>query len=554
MKGLLFFLVLLIIGGIVWSQRHSSIVEKFEGSPAGKGLETPSGEPVIPLISPRGQTLLKGEVQPFAEPSTALLAPPPGQIASVGTLPTEDPSNQKAPAGRIQSVSESLEGFFVAEAPGLMKLGDASVQLPLSTARADKGRLKDELMVLKRNPGLESSLTQEDVDGVEANLAYLQKKWRQSVNALSGLPMVGGRSSSAAEGFANIAGSAAPTGPQGIMGFFTSLFSLKGDTSYEAFQGDVASTSKASDMTLQDLQDLSLKINVEILRLQSSGTTDLNTNSRIDVLVTIKKTIDDLIGEVQRGVRAPKDIPIMKSDVAKFLPAMTNLNSGIPQLVSDMNANPILSSLFPKYAAGDLSGSELSKEIFEKYAQDFLKNLSYDITMTYKYKGQAEQDIASNYKAAMADAKFIKENSMAAGPAPAGGGGVDAAVTNSAYRGFFDSVIKDVTGVQPDDVKVGKGGVDISVSTPPSLEGDGAAGLTKFNWKERSTQICQQITARGYSAKEFGCMEDPDSMKKDGFSWRGHARMICNRIGTIYDTSVPELCGCPPPTWPGWRP
>ena len=591
MKGSLFFLVLLIIGFILWN--YGPKKEGFEGD----APSTPSGEPVIPLISPRAQTLLKGEVQPFAEPTTALLAPPPGQIASVGSRPAEDPASQKAPAGRIQSVSVSLEGFFIEEAPGLMKLGDASVQLPLSTARADKGRLKDELMVLKRNPGLESSLTQEDVDGIEANLAYLQKKWRQSVNALSGLPMVGGDSSAAKEGFANLTGAAAPVGPQGIVGFFTSLFSLKEAGPYETYQAyegftggttgstgstgsrgstgstgsrgstgttsptgstgstgaSMGSTAGNSDMTLEDLKDLSMKINHEILRLGNPGTTDLNTNARINTLEIIQKLVDDIKNEVERGIRAERDIPITKANVAKFLPAMTNPNSGISHLISNMNANPILSSLFPAYAAGDINGSELSRQMFDRYAEEFLKNLSYDITMTYRYKGQAEQEIASNYKTAMADAKFIKENSMGAGPAPAGGGGVDSAVSNSAYRGFFDSVIKDVTGVQPDDIKVGRGGIGISMDAPPSLEGGGAAGLTKFNWKERSTQICQQITSRGYNAKDFGCLEDPDSMKREGFSWRGHARMICNRLGTIYDSGVPELCGCPPPTWAGWR-
>jgi hypothetical protein len=29
--------------------------------------------------------------------------------------------------------------------------------------------------------------------------------------------------------------------------------------------------------------------------------------------------------------------------------------------------------------------------------------------------------------------------------------------------------------------------------------------------------------------------------------------MICNRLSTVYDSSVPELCGCPPTDWCGWR-
>jgi hypothetical protein len=37
------------------------------------------------------------------------------------------------------------------------------------------------------------------------------------------------------------------------------------------------------------------------------------------------------------------------------------------------------------------------------------------------------------------------------------------------------------------------------------------------------------------------------------FSWRGYSKMVCSRIATIYDTGAPEACGCPPPTWAGWR-
>lgn len=192
--------------------------------------------------------------------------------------------------------------------------------------------------------------------------------------------------------------------------------------------------------------------------------------------------------------------------------------------------------------------------MFQKYAADFLKNLSYDIGVRFTYKGEAEQAIARDYAQAIADAKFVAENAggpvAGSGPAPAGGpvaGELPPAV-QSAYRGFLQNVVQDLTGGKVDSVKVGMGGVPAHEATA-----DKAQTLERFSWKERSKQICEQVATRGYSPREFGCLDDPDAMKREGFSWRGYTRMICTRLGTIYEPGVPELCGCPPLTWPGWR-
>jgi hypothetical protein len=553
MERVLFLGLLILIVAILWKRSGGRPWEGFTDTP-----ETPAGAspgPTIPLVSPRDQTLLKGEVKPFAEPSTALLAPPPGQIASVVSRPASDPVTEKAPAGRIQSVLESLIGFFTREAPGLSKIGDPSVQLPLSTAKGDRGRLEDEIAVLKRNPGLESSMTVEDVNGVEANLGYLQKKWRLSVNALSGSPIP---PSSDAEGFQDIVRGASG-GPSGLLSAFTSAFSWgegvsSTAASTEGFQdGEAAATD--SDMTLADLQDLTSKIDYEILRLSASGTTDANTRSRIDVLSVIKKTIDDLIVEVDTGKRAEKDIPIKKSDVTAFLPAMVNMNTGLPELIAETGTNSLLNSLFSKYGAGDISGAQIAEQMFQQYAADFLKNLSYDVNVRLNYKGEAEQAIARDYAQAMADAKFVAENSAGgpvagSGPAPVGGpvGGQLPPAVQSAYRGFLENVVKDMTGGKVESVNVGMGGVPVQEE-----RADETQTLERFSWKERSKQICEQVATRGYSPREFGCLDDPDAMKREGFSWRGYTRMVCTRLGTIYEPGVPELCGCPPATWPGWR-
>ena len=470
-------------------------------------------ELAIPLISPRYQTLVEGEVKPFASPSTSLLAPPPGQSASVNTQPAENPASEKATAGRIQSVFESMDGFFKREASGLRKIGDPSVQLPLSTARSDMTRLKDEMVVLQRNPGLQSSLTQDDVDGVEANLAYLQKKWRLSTNAMSGGPM--------------------PEGFQSGSGVFSWLF---GGTQ-EGFQSSSGSGSLNSDVTLEDLKELSLKIGVEILRLESSGSTDLNVQARVKVLLAIKQVIDDIVADVTSGKRLQKDIPLMRADIVKFLPNMANINTAIPELIKQGGFNSFLNNLFPNFAVGDISGAAIAKQIFDAYGKNFLNNLSWDVAL--KYKGQAEQDIASNYAIARQDAKITAETE--------GSGRVSGIDSSSAYSGVLGSVIQSTTGMTATSVGAGMGNVaQMTVHSPSTT-------ATPLDWKERSKQICAQISARGLDPNDFGCLANPDDMKQESFSWRGYGRMVCSRLNTVYDTSVPALCGCPPPTWPGWR-
>ena len=553
MKGLLFFLVLLGIGFIAWSVNKKEGFQDITPDGASPGL-------VIPIISPRHQTLTTGDVIPFTEPSTALLAPPPGQAASVNSRPPEDPALQKADAKRIQSVHESMMGFFQTDVPGLQKMGDASIQLPLATARSDFGRLRDELDVLKKNPGLESSLTQDDINGIEANLAYLQKKWRLSVNARSGAPSP--MLPEEEEGFNDM-----PSGS--VPGWFSSLFG----TTKEGFQTTTsgggspgagspgagspgagspgAGSPDPNAVTLKDLQDLALKLSIEMVRLGASGATDSNTQARTSVLKAIKQNIDDLIQDVKSGIRTISSVPLTKSDIAKFLPTITNPNSAISDITKDFGLQSVLSSLFPKYALGDISGSEISKQLFDKYMKDITENLSWDVGLSYT--GKAQQEVAANYASAMRDARYAVDTT---GTPVASNSGVVANTTNSAagassaYRGLFESVISSVTG---QDAKVTIHGKDGSSTTTGDASPTNKGSSSIFDWQTRSTQICNQINARGLKAYDYGCMKSDDKVSTN-FSWRGYTRMVCTRLSTMYDPSIPELCGCPPPTWIGWRP
>ena len=57
---------------------------------------------------------------------------------------------------------------------------------------------------------------------------------------------------------------------------------------------------------------------------------------------------------------------------------------------------------------------------------------------------------------------------------------------------------------------------------------------------------------RGLDPLDFG-MISPDTVVSQEFSWRGHVQMVCNRLLTTPDPGLPEVCGCPPLSWSGWK-
>lgn len=461
---------------------------------------------------------------------------------------------QKASANRINNAYVTLQGFLENEAPNIQTLGDPSVQLPLATARSDAHRLNDEILVLKRNPGLESSLTVQDVNAIEANLGYLQKKWRLSTNSVVEPFQAGPKNS--------------------FYSFFSGWFSK------EPFQ-DVPEASAAAEeevkeeeaveepaveeapveeeaveatavpdsmpVTLNDLNDLSSRIEVETVRLNASGSTDPVIQSRVNTLTEIKTTVDDIASQVQQGYKQIEEVPLTQSDIATFLPIMSNLNSPVPQILNTTGMNPALQNLFQTYSGGDMDGAKLAQEMFDKYAGQLLNNMSWDFNI--RYTGQAEQDIArEEASSAMSLAQIVM--SEMAPPSSFPGqfqsitqamGGPGSAIFNQGSSGQASSRIG--------SSRIGSSGQTssrIGYPKPPD-----PSRPSPYDWKKRTSHICQQVAARGMTPSDFGCVE-PSSVSEN-FSWRGNAKMICNRIATLYDPSIPAACGCPPVSWPGWR-
>ena len=450
----------------------------------------------IPVTNPPRESLTSGDFKAYAPPTFSLLAPPPGGVASVNALPRIDPSMEKSPYTRIKEVLESANGFIQNEAPRMAEMSDPSVQLPLTTLKADIHRLTDEDLVLQRNPGIESTLTQNDVDGMQANLVYLQKKWRDTANSTSGL----------LEGFADASGNATD-----------------------------ASGNK-TPATLAQLNDLIIRITVEISRLSGSATTNPITTSRIKTLTTIKASVQAIIDKVNAKIMLASDIPIRQSEYKAFLPIL-GTDGTLPTLLQSANMPASLSSLFPA-SLGDISGAAIAQYLFNNYAETFFKGLSWDMS----YTSERSLDIA-NAKTAFANAAKSALDASGGNVEAAGSGdSAYGAAANTEYRGQFASQTGAGAGA-------GAGGG----------AGGGAAGSTvtagppaRFDWKERSIAICAAVQKRGYNPGDFGCVADINSVGPN-FSWRGYSKMVCSRIATIYDTGAPEACGCPPVSWAGWR-
>jgi hypothetical protein len=386
-----------------------------------------------------------------------------GDIARVNTLPYKDPSLEAAPYARLAELLESLKAFFAFEAKGLEKRSDPQIQLPLTTARGDLQRLTDEVNVLKRNPGIGSALTQGQADEIQANLAYLQREYRLSVNSVSGRSEL-----------------------------------------LEGFEDDEVSPR----LTVKEVEDLVTRVNVEMARLSASGTTDPLITARVNTLRDIKNKLETIVTEVKNGTKPEASIPILKSDMDKFLPVMGKPSQPLPELINSLNLPPTLSNLFPATGSGDVTASKVADTLFQNYGNAILKAIIDNLS-------PAKQ--TSDTPVFMTAGAQTPGSDMVSFP-----------------RGEMESVTATMEMAR--------------LEGQPSPAGAPA----RFDWKKKSAEICNEIRKRGLNPSDFGCMS-PEKIVGPDFSWRGNARMVCTRLLTTPDPGLPETCGCPPLNWPGWR-
>lgn len=297
---------------------------------------------VTPTPGPPPQPIGAGErAKPYNPPSAEILTAPYGQTSDVTSRPFQDPAQDKATYARIYQLLQDLNAFHDFELGKLEDTSDPAISLPLNTFRGDRQRLMDEVAFLNRNPGLQSTLTVGDVQGIRVNLTYLQKKAR----ALHG-----------------------------------GVIDLSADLRIEGFESGSAVPSKA---TADELKDASFRIAIEIARLQGSGTTDPVYQVRINVLTKIKQSVDTIVNQLNAKTLLPEDVPITSKDLKDFLPTISNPASPVTRFLDKMSA-PGVKNLFPAYEGADISGAQLANALFQKYGDSLMKGTTWDLSVHYE--------------------------------------------------------------------------------------------------------------------------------------------------------------------------
>ena len=488
--------------------------------------------PESPVVQ---KNLVEASEEEYAPMSVDTVGPAPGTVASFNSLPYKDPSLEKANYQRILNVQTTLKGFLQNEAINIQDLSDPSIQLPLSSARADLERLNNEVMVLKRNPGIESTLTQYDIDEIQSNLAYLQRKWRMSVyNDLDSV-----------EAFQDASGSDVTNinlSNAGLLGsLLTTMFSGSNATNTSNTSNV---TPSSNNVSMSDLRTLITKIDVTIARLTSSGTTDPIVLARVSVLNKIKERVNAILNDVVAGVRNEKDIPITKDAMNEFLKTIANTDSPVSQL---FGSNVALADLFPAYSAGDTTGAMFSQYLFKQYADTLFKGLSWNVGVDLKYTSENERDMVNSFASAIQSS--IPNANISTQPYNTPTLQNLMPYTNNNNNNSFSNV---VNNLQQQYLTNDSNYIATGQQQQQQQQQQQTSKGQPFDWHQRANFICDSVQKRGLNPSDFGCLR-PEDYVSENFSWRGYAKMICGRLATSYDTGLPEVCGCPPDSWAGWK-
>jgi len=353
--------------------------------------------------------------------------------------------------------------------------------------------------VMERNPGLQSRITNKQLDDIRSNLRYLR-------DILHDLEASGAVQPEALEAFTNPSTQTKPT-----------------------------SDKRA---TLKELQEFQIKVVVEINRLGASGTSDPVIQARLRTLQLIKTDVDDVIKKLQNGSIIPETVPIFKSDIDKALPVLGSPTSPLGTLLKKNDLPPAFASLFPGgLSPKDTEQANQINNVAKGYMDNLLAGASWGINVLFKYDNPEVLRLK-------AMAAMNPENPVQGIP------GID--------KKYIP--IKPNDSYAPSTSTVNSMTLGTDVSYNPGLPGTSNPSSRIFpphptgsiDWKQRSQQITEQIRKRGLNPTDFGAM--PENVQvSDSYSWRGYTQMLCNRLNTTPDPGLSVSVGCPPNNCPGWR-
>jgi len=339
MKTTQILYLLIFVGIIVWIVR-------------GKHLDEEGFETLLPVNSESEPTIAKGleptrlSVKAMPNSSTPGTLPfgPYGQMASVGSYQYQDPAKLPSTLEQMKQLYEDIRRFLVFEGATVASSSDPTVQLPLTQLRADNKRLEQEISVLKSNPGIQSSLTQENVTDIEGALTFLQRRVRL---------------------------------------FQTSgLLSSSSSNKMEGFENPSRGKTRA---TQDDLLLLQAKLYAAILSLSTSGTIDPIVQARIKKLQDMYTTITDMINKLNNGVWKPTDVPVFQEDINSILPSLDKTDTIIKDIFQPTNG----------------SSSSIQDTLIGIFGKDGAKSLASN----FKNNGSLRVNVELGYNANLSKSK-----------------------------------------------------------------------------------------------------------------------------------------------------
>jgi hypothetical protein len=255
----------------------------------------------------------------------------------------------------------------------------------------------------------------------------------------------------------------------------------------------------------------------------------------------IKSEVDNMITGLQNGTILPTDIALTSCDIRDSLKIFGNNTAPIPGFLTSLGAPSAVSNLFPGGLAPKESGmvNEIGR-VFGKYMDTLTKGTSWNLNLGLHYDSERSKEMVDSY---------------AQGLAGLGKGFSNVNVTKQKYTGKSqDPVSAQESAYAPANLD------NNSTATASGLPGfkNGrpvfpSPKVGDFDWKQRSSFICEQIRMRGLNPADFGCSAAATNETDPTFSFRGYTAMICSRLESTMDPGLPVSVGCPPATWPGWK-
>jgi hypothetical protein len=245
-----------------------------------------------------------------------------------------------------------------------------------------------------------------------------------------------------------------------------------------------------------------------------------------------------MINKLDKGIWVATDVPVYKEDIAGILPNLANPAKAIASVIpTTTSTTGSASGSMVNTPIGEAIASLVGPSNVDNVLQNFAKNGNFNVGVSFGYNALGKSSSTpTNYNASFnveSDGN-VTQNSGTSGSSGSSGSS-DSSGSSESATDSGSNYTAQVTG-SPFDT-----------STPSYLD----TSKSSLDWKTRNKAIAEQIRKRGLDPADFGCLPS-GSVLSPAFSWRGHTKMICGRLGATLDPGLPQACGCPPDNWSGW--